>query len=47
MEYTFKNIQLSETDKIWLNAIYNVDKDIDLIDLKVKLHDQLPKKPKN
>jgi hypothetical protein len=22
MEYTFKNIQLSETGKIWLNAIY-------------------------
>ncbi|MHB1697538.1 MAG: hypothetical protein ACYCSQ_05505 [bacterium] len=44
MEYSFKNIQISEPEKIWLNAVYcNKDKDIDLLDLRVKLYSVLPK----
>ncbi|MCL4322602.1 MAG: hypothetical protein M1273_08335 [Deltaproteobacteria bacterium] len=44
MEHTFKTIQISEPEKIWLNAIYNnLNENTDLIDIKVKLHDLLPK----
>lgn len=43
MEYTFKSIKFTDSEKIWLEAIYNNPQNLDIIDIKVALHDKLQK----